>query len=107
MRFPWQVFAKRDEAGKLRGDKILHLVPAENDTMDSMMFNDWSYLFYGGFRLSDMQVLYAYIRHHFDEDAAADKLGTTKYVLRKRLKRMNLTVGHIAEYFDMEVTSNG
>lgn len=103
MMFPWQVFAKRDSTGKLRGDKILHLFPAESSGMDAIMFGDYSYLFYGGFRFSDMQLLYAYVRYNFDEVAAARKFGTTKYVIRNRLKRMNLTTEYIADYFDMEV----
>lgn len=102
MMFPWEVFAEKDDDGRIRGDRILPWVPIENSTTDIIMFADYSYLLPGGFRLSDMQVIYAYIRYNFDEEAAAKRLGTTKYVLRNRLKRMNLTVQFIADYFDIK-----
>ena len=103
---PWFAFATLNCQNKIWGEGLIPHLPTFSQKMDKNMGQDWQCYWPWRWKHSDMQILYWYIRCEYDEVKSAKKLGTTKYVIRDRIKRLNLTKERIKEVLKEECHRN-
>lgn len=94
---PHLAFATLDCNNEIYGESLIPHLPPASKKMDDIMKQQWNYLWPWKWRWSDMQILYLYVRNNMDAVKTGKDLGTTKYVISDRIKRLNLTHERIKE----------